>query len=230
MTRPVLAVSALFAVLFIVAADASAQTIADSVGDFSDTQGQNGWYYGYYRRSGDTGGYSPTSDFRPFTTYRTEGSGAPGGWVLDESRFYTGLDSDQQHGNASVSGLDDVEHWAIRRYVAEMSGPVTIAGMTREDNKVGRGDDGTIAKILINGEEVFSRDIEPEDQTATPYAVLATIEAGDTIDFVMLPGDTDYYDCPFFTATIVAVPEPASVGLLATGAIALLARRRRRTR
>jgi hypothetical protein len=226
------AVSAAFLLASFAASEVQAQaaiTIADSVADFSGTQGQDGWFYGYYRRSGDTGGYDANADFRLLPTHRAgDGSGVPGGWILDESRFYTGIDSDQQHGNGAVSGVEDVEHWAVRRYVAETSGAVTIAGFTREDAKIGPNDDGTIAKILINGTEVFSRDIAPEDQTPNPYAVLANVEVGDKIDFVMLPGANDYYDCPFFTAVITVVPEPATAGLLAAGAVALLARRRRR--
>lgn len=232
MNRSVFAPSAaMLVVLCFFASEVRAQpalTIADSVSEFSGTQGQDGWHYGYYRRSGDSDGYDPDTDFRPLTTYRP---GAPGAdsWILDDSRFYTGMDDNQQHGNGAVSGLEDVEQWAIRRYVAEVSGPVTIAGITREDSKVGRNDDGAIAKILINGEELFSREIAPEDQTALAYSFLADVEAGDKIDFVMLPGDNDYYDCPVFTATITVIPEPAAISLLATGAIALLARRRRRS-
>lgn len=226
------AVSAALLFVSVAASDVQAQTtitLADSVADFSGTQGQGGWFYGYYRRSGDTGGYDPNADFRQLPTFRTgDGSGSGGSWILDETRFYTGMDTDQQHSNGPVSGLDDVEHWSVRRYVAEASGALTIAGFTREDTKVGPNDDGTIAKILINGAEVFSRNIAPEDQTPNPYAVLANVQAGDKIDFVMLPGANDYFDCAFLTAIITVVPEPATAGLLAAGTVALLARRRRR--
>src|SRR5687767_996521 len=86
MIRSVLAVAALIAVLSVSAADVRAQVVADSVSDFSGTQGANGWYYGYYRRSGDSGGYNANTDFRQFTTHRPgDGSGNPGSWVLDTS-------------------------------------------------------------------------------------------------------------------------------------------------
>src|SRR5688572_1551142 len=134
MTRVVLAAAALVAVLSVAAADVRAQTLANSVADFSGVQGQNGWYYGYYRRSGDSGGYDPATDFRQFTDFHANTGGNTSTWVLDESRFYTAMDNDQQHGNASVSARDDIEHWSIRRYVAEASGPVTIAGFTKEDD------------------------------------------------------------------------------------------------
>src|SRR5580765_4931448 len=49
---------------------ARAQTIADSVANFSGTQGSNGWYYGYYDVTGDVvPGYNPTNDFRQFTIW-----------------------------------------------------------------------------------------------------------------------------------------------------------------
>jgi hypothetical protein len=228
MIRSALAFSLLVALL-LVPSSAAAQvlTIADSVAEFSGTQGQDGWYYGYYRRSGDSGGYDPDTDFRQFTDFHSGDGLETAFWILDETRFFTAMDHDQQHGNASVSARDDVEHWSIRRYVAEAAGPATITGFTREDTAVGTGDDGTIAKILINGDEVFSRDIAPEDQIVNPYAVLADLAVGDLVDFVMLPGETDYFDCPFFTATITMVPEPGLVGLLAAGAMTLLGRRRR---
>ena len=226
MTRLMPAVLALVALLCLAAAadDAQAQTVANSVSEFSNFQGQDGWYYGYYRRSGDSGGYDPNTDFRQLP----QNDPYAGTWSLDNTRFYTGMDADQQHGNARVSSRDDVEHWAIRRWVSDVSGEFTISGMTREDRKVGNGDDGTIAKILLNGTEIFSRDIAPEDQTALAYSLLANLKVGDVVDFVMQPGATDHYDCPFFTGTVSAVPEPTTFGILTVGAVALAARRRRR--
>lgn len=222
MTRLALVLSAMLLSLCL-AADLRAQTVADSVAEFSNVQGENGWYYGYFRKSGDSGGYDPDTDFRQLP----QNDPYAGTWSLDNTRFYTGMDADQQHGNASVSSREDIEHWAIRRWVSDVSGTFTISGMVREDKKVGRGDDGVIAQILINGEEVFSRDIAPEDQTALAYSVLANLEVGDVVDFVMQPGVTDHYDCPFFTGTITVIPEPGTFGLLAVGGVALFRRRRR---
>ena len=100
----------------VAASDVQAQTItlADSVADFSGTQGQGGWFYGYYRRSGDTGGYDANADFRQMTTFRPgEGSGSGGSWILDETRFYTGIDNDHSAVNRAVAFAGgDARKWA----------------------------------------------------------------------------------------------------------------------
>jgi hypothetical protein len=62
---------------------------------------------------------------------------------------------------------------------------------------------------------------------AANYSSLVTLAAGDTLDFVMNGGigqdqNTDR-TCVNFDATITATPEPASMVILATGLIGLLA-------
>jgi hypothetical protein len=206
------------AVLFS-AVPASAAFIANSVSQYSLTQGQDGWFYGYYDRTADANKTYQVGDFRPFTNTR---DGAV--WFVDEGRFFTAMDSRQAHVNGPVSTREDVEHWAIRRFIAPEGGEVTIHVEGREDASI--GGDGVSAKVFINGQELLSERIAMDDTAGFSENLTATIQAGATIDFVLTPGVSDHFDCPLFISTLTLIPEPSSMGLLGIGTALLLRRRR----
>jgi len=108
-------------------------TMANSVTEFSGTQGQNNWFYGSWDQKADADGIYADSEFTPFPN-------AGGGWSA--ANFFNGSIWDwfagdppftqltgqggrpsSENGNAALP-----DHWVVRRYVNEFDGPLTISG------------------------------------------------------------------------------------------------------
>ena len=108
-------------------------TLARSVEEFSGSQGQNNWSYGYWARKNDADGVYASAEFVPFPN--ADGS-------FSTSNFWTGSRWDWFNGDppyteltsqggwpAGENGISVLpEHWAIRRYVCESNGPITVTG------------------------------------------------------------------------------------------------------
>ena len=107
--------------------------IANSTVEFSGTQGQNNWFYGYWDQKGDADGIYADDEFTAFPN-------TAGGWSANN--FWTGSIWDwfagdppftqltsqggrpsSENGNAALP-----DYWTVRRYVNEFDGPLTISG------------------------------------------------------------------------------------------------------
>lgn len=170
------------------------KVLADSVGEWSAAgrQGESRWVNGYYDKTADTNGAYNVNDFQPFLRMH----GAP--W--SESNFWDGASWNWNpdfvpwdsigpasiHPNGTNSG--NIEHWAIRRWHATYTGPVTFQFHVRKTNLSGNG---TTGKIFHNGTEIFSRTIAGNDGAGFTVYVNQTIAAGDVIDFAHTPVGTD---------------------------------------
>ncbi|MBI5387222.1 MAG: lamin tail domain-containing protein [Verrucomicrobia bacterium] len=107
--------------------------IADSVADFAGRQGSNNWFYGYWNKGADADGAYADGEFVAFPN-----AGGPYGETnfWDGTRWhwfagdppYTSLTADGGHPNADDGVTGRANHWAVRRYVAESSGPLKITG------------------------------------------------------------------------------------------------------
>lgn len=163
-------------------------TLADSIRDWSTTgtQGENGWYYGYFNltedeTSGD-GIYSP-EDFIPFDAAHWTGTQ----WDLGGGAPWTMMAQEQLHPN----GINNAaEHWAIRRWESDYAGEVVIWWNTRAQNT---GGTGTTGKVLINGTEIDSLSIPGNGNTGVRTPIV-DIVVGDIIELALTPvgptGDT----------------------------------------
>ncbi len=108
-------------------------TNANSVTEFSGVQGQNNWWYGYWDKDADANGQYSDADFVAFPS-------GGGGW--NPGNYWTGSIWDWFAGDppftqlTSQGGRPSAEngitsrpvHWAVRRYVNEFDGPITISG------------------------------------------------------------------------------------------------------
>ena len=108
-------------------------TLANSVTEFSGTQSQNSWSYGYWDKKNDGNGVYADSEFVPFPN-------SGGGWSANN--FWTGSAWDWFAGDPPFTLLTSdggrptgdngngalAEHWAVRRYVSEFNGPLAITG------------------------------------------------------------------------------------------------------
>lgn len=214
------------AVFFAGAGSADAAiNVATSTAEFAGTQGQNGWFYGYYNKSSDnTPGYT-SGEFQQFPRYT-----AAEKWHIQNGvgGFYTYMDFDRAHPNAAAAsaGRQPVEHWAVRRWVSDVAGAVDIFGELAKCSA--QGGDGVIGQVFVDGQLMYTRDLGYDQLVPVNYAFSANVNVGSIVDFVMLPKATDHWDTTIFTGNIVmsVVPEPGTMAMVGLVGMMLAARRR----
>ncbi len=211
-----LSVLCIFTLLFSYAT-AYAVPVADSVSEFSGVQGQDDWYYGYYTTPGDYTTFTQMTLFDPAGLWEESSTRPP----------WTALWDTGGHPGSS--------HWAVRRWVSEVSGIVTISGLLKDDDPNG-GLGGVTGRILVDGVEVYNQivDAYPGSTYGPPsvnYSITVPVSMGSYVDFAIDPGWSELYDGTTFTAIIDAavtpVPEPATLLLLGSGLAGVAVLRRR---
>ena len=139
------------------AAASSAVVVADSVADFSATQGANNWSYGYWNKTADVDGIYSASEFVPFP----RGTGN----TLSATNFWDGTKWDWAAGNPPWTEITSTgghpsgnngdslltNYWTIRRWVSETNGPLAITGTLACNSQNGACGDGTIGHIFVDG-------------------------------------------------------------------------------
>lgn len=183
---------------------AAMPTVADSVAEFSGTQGQDGWFYGYYNRTTDGDGVYQPANFTQFP----RGAGAWSAanfWDAASNRWkwfngsppWTEILPSLVHPNGTNSGQ---EHWVVRRWVSDFTGPVVISGHLAKDNA--GGGDGVRGLVYVNGAIVYDRVIGGADSVGVDFEVNATLTSGTIVDFVLTPNGGDFADGTRFTSQI----------------------------
>jgi hypothetical protein len=160
--------------------------IADSRTDFSGTQGQNGWSYGYRNFTADGGAtnYNAVTGFVPFTDDLFNGTiwdlepAASGPW--DE------LGREASHPNGSNSPPND-EHWTIRRWQASELTQPRMLRLRWHVRKVNLNGTGVTGALYINGVLVESASVAGNDGTGVIRTNFATIKPTDLIDLIHSP-------------------------------------------
>lgn len=209
-----LRLSAIAAMLCAGLSSASAGTSTfDSVAEFSSTQGQGGWQYGFFSSPGSAGSFTAFTNYSAFWQNGWSEATSPAPWT---TLWNTG---GHPNGPNSVGG----EHDAVRRWTSGATGTLTISG------SYAIGDFGnTRLSVLVDGQEIWNGITASATQT---FSVSSSVMAGSTVDFVINSNGVDFGDTTRFTVTgaVTAVPEPASATLLLAGAglLAACARRRR---
>ena len=119
--------------------------IADSVAEFSGTQGVNNWFYGYWNKGADSDGIYADGEFIAFPNAAGPFSagnfwdGAAWSWFNGNPPF-TQLTAEGGSPSANDGTPGAPDHAAIRRYVSEVNGPVTISGRLIHTNTLGGND------------------------------------------------------------------------------------------
>lgn len=195
---------------------AVAGPLADSVADYSLSQGSNNWYYGFY----------PASDLSP-TGFTMLDSTEGGFWHHSGDWFpsWTSIFPDVMHPNGVNS--DGGFEWVVRRWVSPEDLALTISGHLA---MVESGGNGVIGSILLDGNAIFSKKLGGADICGVDYSLQAIVSAGSTIDFVVRPRSFDPYYSTRFTAVITAapeatVPEPSVAALAGVGLLLVWSRR-----
>jgi hypothetical protein len=220
----------LLAVASMAISQASATILANSVADFGDTQGANGWFYGYYDKTADSDFvYDYQTDFRLMSQYRQNhqlSAFASGpAWEVQDGVYFTELWANGGHGNGTTTsgGRRQEQQFAVRRWVSDYVGNVDIAvHLAKIDGNP--TSNGVAGRVIIEGNQVRWDYVSGTDLTGITYTLSATVHVGDRIDLMLDPwAANDWGDSSIFTAQITATPEPSTVVLLGIGAVSLLA-------
>lgn len=185
--------------------------VANSAADFSGTQGQDDWFYGYYDQRDDVengdGSYGPED----FIEFLNDGSGvvsadpAVGAWKNSPNHWngnawdllansapvshgpWTEVTS--SGGHPAANGQTDPEvHWAMRRWVSDQDGVFRLSGTVSNGSANG---DGTVGRILVDGTEVWSA---VTDGTSASFSLDLDIDPGSVIDFAIDPDGAGVLD------------------------------------
>jgi uncharacterized protein (TIGR03437 family) len=170
---------------------------ADSDADFSGTQGANNWYYGYFP-SGNVNAFTPLPTFDAadqrwqHTTF-----GPPWTTVAAGSGF---------HPNGADSGT---EEWAVRRWISTVAGAVQIAGhFAKTDTNPASG--GVFGRIYLKHKLIYEHFVAGTDGIGVNYSVIATLNAGDMLDFAVAPHGSDSNDSTVFSGSVILTIAPVS--------------------
>lgn len=202
-------------ILTVVSNVAISDVVLDSVSEFSNEQGKNGWSYGYYNRSIANNAFSP-NDFEELTTFIDH----EGSWILQSSSndFWTRLYSEGGHPNGiyTTQGRQPVDHWVVRRWKSDVSGDLTLEGQIFKKNTDPNGN-GIVARIFVAGTEIFNQYISSSDGIGVNYSINVNVNLGTYIDFVIDPAESsDFSDGTTFTVTGNLQNSHLSNGCLAT--------------
>ncbi len=151
----------------------SGTVAADSIDQFSLTQGQNGWTYGYYAGlvtdyTGTLTPFSATFDYTPYGTgWGLAASGAP----------YSRLAAELTHPNGSASGGAQS---TVRRWTSTFAGPAVLEGFFHHVSTAG---DGTRFQLFKNGAALLAAPISLKTALRR-FSVPVTLAVGDRIDLL----------------------------------------------
>ncbi len=179
--------------------------LADSVADFSLTQGERGWYYGY-----DTDGlldnFTLMTRKSVITQYVPASNDVWDCWANDTAHW-TQIFQLGAHPNGTITSIpsNSILQRAVRRWVSTFAGDVTISGEVAKIDVV-PGSNGVDASVYVDGKSVYNTLIGGEDGGGRAYKVVAALHVGSTVDFVLDPleGD-DHHDLSRFTGILVRV-------------------------
>lgn len=192
------------------------EVIGNSLDDFSGTQGENGWFYGYRNVTLDGKGinYDPNVDFLPFDGSMYDGSK----WDLDTAGAapWTEVAQEAIHPNGSNNGE---QHWAIRRYVpSELSAATTVAVTWHARKQNTGGGNGVTGALHVNGVRVQSAVIAFGDSAGVTNVYYMNARPTDMLDIILSPvgsngSDEDGSDGSYTWMKIETVPDTDSDGL-----------------
>ncbi|MCA9216554.1 MAG: CotH kinase family protein, partial [Planctomycetales bacterium] len=177
--------------------------LADSQSEFSNVQSLANWQYGTWAKNADADGTYASSEFTP----------------LNATVFFDAANNEWSQASGLRIGRTDshpsvgfLSQWAIRRWVSETEGEITIAGTINNPDAAG---DGAVARVLHNGQELLNRTVNGASED---YSVTVNVAFGDVIDFAIDAGDGDNNDgdTTSFTATVSGYEfNPVEVAIVA---------------
>jgi hypothetical protein len=174
------------------------RVLADSIDDFSDTQGQAGWSYGYYQSNRDGSEPYVPANVRPMNWQASRG---------DWDYRWQGPAEDYSISAAGThpAAITGGQAWTIRRWTSNTPGQVHITATLQHGQKKG---DGVGCKVFIDGHEVYAQLVAPGDSRTIDLS--AAVAKDTRIDFAVTPGPglDNSFDACAFRATILTPAAP----------------------
>lgn len=184
--------------------------VADSVADFSSTQGAGpgAWFYGYY--DGDVTAYGAnylSPAFKLMTWTRTDTQYA---WTAPYYAQMIDLNGAHPSSRPADSPGSFTQVWSVRRWQSNVAGTARIAGSVGHASAPGDGD-GDGIMIYVDGVRVYVTAVRENDIVYFDFT--APIKFGSNLDFVVTSGSgTDInFDYVGFPVQIsVSAPPPTT--------------------
>ena len=170
--------------------------VAKSSNDFSNVQGSNGWYYGYYQSDVMGGTFIQLSNYIAASHI----------WAMTNVVVWPGiaplLSPDGAHPSMSSP------KYAVRRWVSTVSGTIVISGQWGDNDPT--AGDGVLCTIRSPAGLLLSHDVT-NGAAIVSYAVTTTVAIADALDFVVDAKVNDANDSTKFTAIIVLLAQQTPV-------------------
>jgi len=177
--------------------------LADSVADFSLTQGERGWSYGYDSGTLDT--FALMTRKSVITNYVPASNDVWDCWGND-SGHWTQIFQLGAHPNGTDTSTpsNEILQRAVRRWTSTFAGDVTISGEVAKIDIV--GSNGIDALVYVDNVLRYSTFIAGDDGGGRAYEFVATLQVGSSVDFVLDPHEgADHHDLSRFTGIVVRV-------------------------
>jgi hypothetical protein len=161
-------------------------TVARSESEYSSTQGQSGWYYGYWEAGTDNDGlYNAKTEFLELADFG--GIWRPPSWQDQPSPNFTWA---YLHWWGGHPGSSPVLRVPVRRWISDVVGHATaVVFMDSSDT----GGDGTRAILVVDGATVFTRDV-PDGAPGFEESLPIELAVGTTVDLLLHPIGDDGAD------------------------------------
>ena len=157
------------------------QLVADSVADFSPTQGEKNWWYGFYDAADISDGKTNESDDLAFRMASPAEDSSSYFWS-DPRLPFLGIAREKIH----PSKVGETPVPAVRRWRSPESGTMVISGTVHRESDKG---DGVRFDISVGGKIVKSQLVGgPGRAHSAAFALKQRVRKGSNIDFVVRPG------------------------------------------
>jgi hypothetical protein len=154
--------------------------VADSVADFSGTQGQASWFYGYYEEPGFL-----SANFIQFSAFRFEPSVNDAGW-FSSTRTWTWIGRRRMHpnGRETTAPSTPIEQHAVRRWLSPINATLFVQGSIRTTNSESEGVRGSISR---GDDELWQQVTTPGQTNAIAFHFLVNVHVGDALNVALDP-------------------------------------------
>ena len=166
--------------------DTGVRVLASTADDYSRTQGENNWRYGYRDSAGV---------FKELTQRETM-------WGYEWATGFPGLSYLRiSSGDLHPDTNDNGDAAATLRWESTEAREVVVSGWIASGEESPKGD-GVVLRVYADGREIFSRVVEGSQETPVTFSVPVKVERGSAIDFTVGSRANELYDAVRYEFTV----------------------------
>ncbi len=169
--------------------------VADSIAEFSMTQGLQGFWYGAWPQGADPDSSFQESDFVELMVCPGESWKPACVDMADPTFRWTLITAELAHA-ATIPQLE----LPVRRWVSDVSGPV-VASLDHHHADPGDGD-GTKAQLLLDGVTLWENEIGPSDAAGKQVELRFTVAEGTRVELLLHPRANQARDMTHFSMVL----------------------------